>query len=216
MKNRLLFLVAFACCIWAKPASAQLSRGQFRFSLDADVISIGHVTIDPDGGGPDDKQLIFGFGPNQLGASRATAAMSPLGLGFAWVLTPKILLGIRTGLGFDLLAPDGNGPNTKILAISLMPGIEFVPIGRRAKLFLAARPIFQVNREKTGDAASRWLQGGFSFGIGTYIFPTSSVSADLGFFFEGRFGNYKDEQDDVTAHVADLRGVVRLGISLWR
>jgi hypothetical protein len=142
--------------------------------------------------------------------------MTPLGLGFGWVLTPKILLGMRVGLGYDLISPDGNAPNTKILAVSLMPGIEFVPIGHRAKLFIAARPIFQANRLKRGNFTDRWLQGGFSLGIGTYIFPTPAVSADLGFFFEGRFGNHKVDDNDPNQHVTDLRGVIRLGLSLWR
>jgi hypothetical protein len=216
MENRLLFLIAFACCIWAKPAAAQLARGQFRLSLDVDTISIAHVSLDPDGGGPTQKQLVFGIGPNQLGGSHATVVSSPVGLGFGWVLTPKILLGIRTGLGYDLLAPDGNAANTKILVVSLQPGIEFVPIGHQAKLFIAARPIFQANRTKVGDSKDRWLQGGFSLGIGTYIFPSPAVSVDLGFFFEGRFGNQKVDGNDPNVHVADLRGVVRFGLSLWR
>jgi hypothetical protein len=218
MKNSLLFLVALACCIWTKPASAQLSRGQFRLSLDVDMISVAHVSLDPDGPGPTDDQLVFGIGPNQLGGSRAIsgAPTSPIGFGFGWVLTPKILLGIRTGLGYDLISPDGNSVNTKILVVSLMPGIEFVPIGHRAKLFIAARPIFQANRTKQGDAKNRWLQGGFSLGIGTYIFPSPAVSVDLGFFFEGRFGNYKVNDDNPSEHVTDLRGVVRFGLSLWR
>lgn len=218
MKNRVIFLIATACCIWTSPAFAQLSRGEFRLSLDVDMISVAHVSLDPDGPGATDKQLVFGIGPNQLGGSRVTAGAptSPVGFGFGWVLTPKIILGIRTGLGFDLIAPDGNAPNTKILVLSLMPGIEFVPIGHKAKLFIAARPIFQVNRTKQDDAKNRWLQGGFSMGIGTYIFPSSAVSADLGFFFEGRFGNHKNDDDDVDEHVADLRGLVRFGLSLWR
>jgi hypothetical protein len=216
MKNRLLFLIALACCTWTKPAAAQLSRGQFRLSLDTDVISVGQVSLDPDGSGPTEDHLVFGIGPNQLAGSRLIAPTPTLGLGFAWVLTPKILLGIRTGLGYDLITPDGNGSNTKILSVSLMPGIEFVPIGHRAKLFIALRPIFQANRTKQGDFKDRWIEGGFSLGVGTYIFPTSAVSADLGFFFEGRFGNQKVDDDDPNQHVRDLRGVIRFGLSLWR
>jgi hypothetical protein len=216
MKNRLLFLCAFACCIWSSTAFAQLSRGEFRLSLDVDVISIAHVSLNPDGPAPTTEALVFGIGPNHMGGSRATAATPTLGLGFAWVLTPKILLGIRVGLGYDLIAPDGDGPNEKLLAVSLQPGIEFVPIGHRAKLFIAARPIFQANRRKVGDFKDRWIEGGFSLGIGTYIFPSPAVSADIGFFFEGRFGNQKINNNEPNEHVADLRGVIRLGLSLWR
>ena len=97
-----------------------------------------------------------------------------------------------------------------------MPGIEFVPIGHHAKLFIAARPLFQANRSKEGSATDRWIQGGFSLGIGTYIFPSPAVSADLGFFFEGRFGNQKIDDNDSALDIRDLRGVVRFGLSLWR
>jgi hypothetical protein len=216
MKNRLLFLCAFACCLWSSPAFAQLSRGEFRLSLDVDVISIAHVSLNPDGPVPASDQLIFGIGPNQLGGSQATIPTPPLGLGFAWVLTPKILLGIRVGLGYDLISPDGDSPNTKILSVALQPGIEFVPIGHRAKLFIAARPIFQANRVVRGGYKNRWLEGGFSLGIGTYIFPSPAVSADVGFFFEGRFGNQKINNNEPNRDIADLRGVIRLGLSLWR
>jgi hypothetical protein len=207
-----LFLLA-----WSVPAEAQLHRRDFRFSLDTDMISIAHVTLDPDGPGEQDY-MVYGIGPNQLGASHVTQAASPLGLGLGYVVHPKLVLGIRTGLGFDVVDPDG-GESERILSVSLMPGLTIVPIGRTAKLFIALAPLFQVNRVKQGDQLSRWLQGGFSTGIGALIFPTSAFSADLGFFFEGRFGNHRVENDgdgDTTEHVADLRGVVRLGLSLWR
>jgi hypothetical protein len=216
MKNRLLSLLVFACCIWTTPALAQLSRGAFRLSLDVDVISIAHVSLNPDGPMPSDDRLVFGLGPNQLGGSRRWAPTPPVGLGVAWVLTPKILLGGRVGLGYDLIAPDGDGPNEKILSVVLMPSIEFVPIGHRAKLFIAARPLFQANRSKVGDRKDRWITGGFSVGIGTYIFPSPAVSVDIGFFFEGRFGNQKINNNEPNTHVADLRGVIRFGLSLWR
>lgn len=218
MKRALLASWLLFAGAWALPAQAQLHKGDFRLSLDTDVISIAHVELDPDGPAPKYARNIYGIGPNQLGGSRATAPASPLGLGFGFVVSPKILLGVRTGFGVDIVAPD-SGPNTKILAFSLMPGLTFVPIGRKAKLFIALSPLFQVNRDKRGDAKSRWLEGGFSTGIGALIFPSSSISADVGFHFEGRFGNNRveaNDQTDVTQHVADLRGVVRFGLSLWR
>jgi hypothetical protein len=210
---------ALCALAWTLPAQAQLSRGDFRFSLDTDVISIAHVTLDPDGAPGDAEYMVYGIGPNQLGASHLTQVASPLGLGLGYVLHPKFVLGIRTGLGFDVVDPDGGGDKERILAVSLMPGLTIVPIGHKAKLFIALAPLFQVNRTKQDDQLSRWLQGGFSTGIGALIFPTSAVSADLGFFFEGRFGNQRVETNgnaDTTEHVTDLRGVVRLGLSLWR
>jgi len=216
MKNRLLFLLVFACCIWTTPALAQLSRGAFRLSLDVDVLIVAHVSINPDGPRPSDDRLVFGLGPNQLGGSRRWAPTPPVGLGLHWVLTPKIMLGGRIGLGYDLIDGEGGAPNTRILSVVLMPSLEFVPIGHRAKLFIALRPLFQANRIKAGDFKDRWITGGFSVGIGTYIFPSPSVSADIGFFFEGRFGNQKINNDEPNAQVADLRGVIRFGLSLWR
>lgn len=219
MKKWTLWLWLLTSVVWSLPAQAQLSRGAFRFTLDTDVISVASVRIDPDGPADDYRQTVFGIGPNQLGASRVTQAASPVGLGLGWVLSPKIMLGVRLGLGFDVVSPENGGANEKILAFSLMPNLTFVPIGHKAKLFIQVSPLFQVNRDKQGSTTDRWLQGGFSAGLGTFIFPTSSVSADLGFFFEGRFGNQRvdvDDNADTRAHVADLRGVVRFGLSLWR
>ena len=219
MKNQILWLFPLAWLAFALPAHAQLGRGDFRLSLDTDVLGVAHVSIDPDGSGPDQDTTVFSLGPNQLGGSHVTLPATPLGLGFGWVLSPKILFGVRLGLGFDVIAPEGADENRKVLALSLMPGLTFVPIGRKAKLFIAVSPLFQVNRIKWDDYLLRWMQGGFSAGVGALIFPASSVSADIGFFFEGRFGNRHEEDDDVEAdgqRVADLRGVIRLGISLWR
>lgn len=220
MKN-LICLLALACAFIALPAQAQLGRGDFRLSLDTDVLSVAHISIDPDGPVEDVDTTVFGVGPNQLGGSHATMVASPLGLGLGWVITPKLLIGARLGLGFDVISPDGGDDNNvKVLAMSLMPGLTWVPIGRKAKLFLDFRPLFQVNRAKTENRKERWIQGGFSTGIGALIFPASPVSVDLGFHFEGRFGGVQVEVDgrdiDDDARVRDLRGVVRLGISLWK
>jgi hypothetical protein len=219
MKNPILWLFSLVCMAAALPAHAQLGRGDFRLSLDTDVIGVAHVTIDPDGGGPDQDTTVFSLGPNQLGGSHVTIATTPLGLGLGWVLSPKILFGVRLGLGFDVIAPEGDDENRKVLALSLMPGLTFVPLGRKAKLFIAVSPLFQVNRIKQDNYLERWMQGGFSTGVGALIFAASSVSADIGFFFEGRFGNRHQEVNDDEAdglRVADLRGVIRFGLSLWR
>jgi hypothetical protein len=219
MKKLAVGLWALASIVWSLPAQAQLGRGDFRFSLDTDVISVGHVRIDPDGPGGEYDQTVFGIGPNQLGASRVTAPTSPVGLGLGYVLRPKLVLGLRLGFGFDVVSPENNGPDQRTLAVSLTPNLTIVPIGRAAKLFIALAPLFQANRYKAGGTKDRWLQGGFSVGIGALIFPTSAVSVDLGFFFEGRFGSQRVEVNgngNTVADVADLRGLVRLGLSLWR
>jgi hypothetical protein len=218
MKNQILWLFPLACLALSLPAHAQLGRGDFRLSLDTDILGVAHVSLDPDGAAPDIDATVFSLGPNQLGGSHVTMPATPLGLGLGWVLSPKILFGVRLGLGFDVISPDG-GDNRKVLAVSLAPGLTFVPIGHKAKLFVAISPLFQVNREKREDNLERWMQGGFSAGIGALIFPASPVSVDLGFFFEGRFGNLHREVNDIEQdglRVADLRGVIRLGISLWR
>jgi hypothetical protein len=218
MKNRILWLVPLLWLAAAVPARAQLGRGDFRLSLDTDVLGVAHVTLDPDGAGGDDQNTVFSVGPNQLGGSQVTLPATPLGLGLGWVMSPKILLGLRLGLGFDVISPDG-GENRKVLALSLMPGLTFVPLGHKAKLYIDVRPLFQVNREKVDEYRLRWMQGGFSTGIGALIFAASSVSADIGFHFEGRFGarhleNNDNEEDGL--RVRDFRGVIRFGLSLWR
>lgn len=219
-------LCALSSVMWTRPAEAQLRRGDFRLALDTDMISIAGVTVDPDGPGKADT-MVFGIGPNQLGQSRAahlgldrgSLATSPFGLGLHWTLSHKLQLGLRTGFGFDIYKPDGADDNLKVLALSLMPTLTIVPIGRKAKLFIALAPLLQVNRLKIDEYINRVLLGGFSTGIGALIFAGSAVSVDLGFFFEGRFGNERVELDDnadTSAHIQVLQGVVRLGISLWR
>lgn len=138
---------------------------------------------------------------------------TPLGLGLTWVLSPKLVLGARLGFGLDILEDEGSDA-TRLLGVSLMPRLTFVPVGESAKLFVSASPLFQLSRLKGGDAKERTLLGGFGVGIGTLIFVSSSLSVDLGFHFEGRFGNYENHVG-YDAEVRDLRGIVRLGLSLW-
>lgn len=193
----------------AVPAQAQLSRGNLRLSIDADMLSVAGVHID---GQP--HATVVGLGPNQHGGGRLYSGPTPLGLGVGYVLQPNLILGLRFGLGYDVVAPSGAPNNTRILDISLMPGITFVPLGDRTKLFISAAPIFQVGRAKTLDTRDRTLLGGFGLGVGTFIFVTNAVSVDLGFNFEARFGGI---ERDGTPHrdVSDLRGLIRLGVSLW-
>jgi hypothetical protein len=214
-----LSLCAFVMLISAiaLPAEAQLDTGDFRFSIDADMLSISSFEFDLEGPAPASTTTVYGFGPNHLGGARATYnTPTPLGLGFGWVLTRKIVLGARIGLGLDVIDDDdGDDDKTRILGLSLMPGITFVPVGQHAKLFLSASPLLQVSRIKYDVGKSRYLVGGFGLGIGALFFVASTLSVDLGFHFEGRFGGYED-RNNVEADVRDLRGVIRLGLSLWK
>lgn len=218
--NRISILVALllGCALWSGRAEAQLNRGTMRFSIDGDILSIGGVKLDYPGPA-ESKATVVGFGPNQIGNARVHGAgPTPLGIGFGYVLTPKLLLGLRGALGYDVIAPDGARNNTRALAISLMPGITFVPLGRKAKLAINAAPIFQVDRAKReGDPKARTLLGGFALGAGALIFVHNKLSADIGLQFEGRFGNRDDnDTNDDDEHVRDLRGLIRLGVSFWR
>jgi hypothetical protein len=218
--SKLWFMWVVLCCAVALPAEAQLSRGTLRISIDADMLSLAGIELDPEGPGGEYEGTVFGFGPNQHGGSRVSGGPTPFGLGFGWVLTQKIILGARLGLGLDVLSDDDNDDddNTRYVGLSIMPGITFVPVGHRAKLFLSASPIIQWSRTKTGSEKDRTLLGGFGLGIGVLIFTLNSLSVDLGFHFEGRFGNLDDDRgnDDFETHIRDLRGVVRLGISIWK
>jgi hypothetical protein len=213
-------VVAFVVtlCAVVSSAEAQLSRGNLRLSIDADILSVASVELDYDPGG-EQNHTVFGVGPNQQGGALhsgpPTGGPTPLGLGVGYVLQPKLVLGLRFGLGLDVQSPDGSENNVRRLGLSLMPGLTFVPVGKRAKLFLSLSPIFQVSRSKQDNVGSwRTLLGGAGLGIGTLIFITNAVSVDLGFHFEGRFGNY-DPRDGREVEITDLRGLVRLGVSLW-
>ncbi len=209
-----LWALGFAVSVWASSAQAQISRGAFRLSLDTDVLSVAGVEVDPEGAGGEQDTTVFGIGPNAQGSSRISGEPTPFGLGLGWGLSPKLVLGVRVGFGLDVVASDGAVDNTRLLGLSLMPGLTFVPVGHKAKLYLSAAPLFQVDRSKTGPNDARTLLGGFGLGIGTLIFVAHSLSVDLGFHFEGRFGNREDDNDNEW-HIRDLRGVIRLGLSLW-
>lgn len=212
--NRVLIwlVVMLGCALWGGRAEAQLGRGTLRFSVDGDMLSIGGVRHEPT-----DGTTVVGVGPNQLGFARAGSALpTPVSLGFGYVLQPALILGLRAGFGFDLVAPD-NTPDTHYLALALMPGLTWVPAGQKTKLALSASTIFQVDRatrDKGYDIIpkERKRLGGFSLGVSALIFARDNLSADLGFFFEGRYGKDLHPEE----HIRDLRCVVRLGVSFWR
>jgi hypothetical protein len=215
MGERVLLLTLFGWLATASLATAQIREGDVRLSLDSDMISIAGVEVEDGSPGGESEYMVFGIGPNQLGSSRLLIPTTPLGLGLGYVVSPKIVLGLRFGFGVDILSRDGADENEKVLALSLMPGLTFVPIGRSAKLFITLSPLFQVERVSDDDASDRLMRGGFSAGMGTLIGVGGSSTVDLGFFFEGRFGSYEPE-DGAEIDVRDLRGVVRLGFSLWK
>src|ERR1700712_4365227 len=195
MRRSAIFAFVVTLCVGvssivAPHVEAQLSRGNLRLSIDADMFSVAGVRLG------NNKDTVVGFGPNQLGGSRLSGGPTPLGLGVGYVLQPKLLVGARFGLGYDVVAPNGPGNNTRYLNLSIMPEIRFVPLGERAKLFIALAPIFQVSRARTDPRTDRTILGGFSVGVGTFIFVTNALSVDLGFFFEGRFGNQRRENDN--------------------
>lgn len=197
----------------AAPVEAQLSSGDTRIWMDADVFAVGVVREKPEGGTRNNTTVVS-LGPNQLGNSRVVMPTPPVGVGMAYVLKPKWMLGARAGLGFDRVAFD-HSADEKRFAFSLMPELTFVPFGEDAKMFLKFSPIAQYNHVKQGDAKSHIFMGCFSVGGGVMWFQRRGSSIDLGAYFEGRFGNFKTDASDAKTDVDDLRGVLRLSFSIW-
>jgi hypothetical protein len=195
-------------------AAAHVNEGGYRLWIDADLFSVGGVRMDPGGNQPIAKTTVIGLGPNQLGSSRVVMPLTPVGVGFAYVLRPKWLLGTRTGFGYDRVAPQG-GNDVHYVSFSLMPELTFVPVGRETKLFVKFSPVLQYSLEKSGPSKSNIFMGCFSVGAGTFLFTSHTSSVDLGAYFEGRFGDLKDEPGGDSVDVNDLRGVLRAGVSLW-
>ena len=198
-------------------ANAQLRSGTWRGFLDVDVFNAGLVQENPKGSTPKENFTVVGFGPNQLGSSRAVIGTPPIGLGFGYVLKPRWMLGLRSGLGYDRVSnPDV--ANVKVFALSLMPEVTFIPLGAKAKLFAKFSPILQYDQIKVGDSRTHIFMGCFSIGMGTMIFVTESSSVDIGAYFEGRFGKLKPSPVTGSSYtdVNDFRGVLRLGLSFWR
>ncbi len=219
-------LIVVLLAAMPRAAQAQISQGTFRFSLDTDIVSFAGVHIVPASPASDVDVTVLSIGPNQLGASRALRPATPLGVGFGYALTRRVLLGVRVGLGYDVLSYDAGGEDVKVLALSVMPGLTFVPLGNDTKLFIQVSPLVQLDRERRGERRDRVLLGGFSLGLGALVFAGSRTSVDIGGFFEGRWGS--DRVDTrvgagpisanvmSTVDVRDLRGIVRFGLSLWR
>ena len=214
-RNVLSLLVCTLLALAAAPAHAQLRQGSYRLWLDADIFSVGSVRQNPRGPAPPTTDTVVALGPNQLGNSRQVLAMPSLGVGFSWVLRPKWMLGLRTGFGYDSVAVDG-GVDQKALAFSFMPDLRFVPFGDKAKVFFKFSPIAQFNQLKQGSTRRHIFMGCFSVGVGTFLFASASSSIDLGAYFEGRFGKLKPYGNGSYIDVDDLRGVIRVAISLWR
>ena len=211
-------MVALWAALWLSfvvPAEAQLPVGSLRLTLDADVISFASVRAGP---GPN---RIVSLGPNQHGGSLVSGGPTPVGVSVGYVVAPKLLLGLRVSLGYDRTKGDDYGPgplaDAHYLDVTLMPELTFVPYGQRSKLFLSVAPLYQISRISTSTDGRRHIQqGGFGLGVGSFFFVGDAVSADLGFHFEGRFGNSQFNGDD--SHgipIQDLRALVRLGLSLW-
>jgi hypothetical protein len=218
MKQTLFALCCALVAFLSGTAHAQIGRGDLRLSLDTDMLGIAFVERDPDGPGGEFEATVISVGPNQMGGSRAwTRVATPLGFGLGYAISHRTVLGLRTGLGFDVVDA-GDDDNVRHLALSLQPGVTFVPIGRHAKLFINLAGLFQVDRVRHEDLRERLMFGGFAAGIGTLIFTSQRGSVDLGFFFEGRFGGHKrkEPEPETDEDVRDLRVVVRLGFSLWR
>jgi hypothetical protein len=208
-------LVIVVTALVTTSAAAHVNEGGYRLWIDADLFSVGGVRTDPGGGAPIGKTTVIGVGPNQLGNSRPVIPLTPLGVGFAYVLRPKWLLGARAGFGYDRVEPKG-GDDAHYVSFSLMPELTFVPVGHDAKLFVKFSPVMQYSLEKSGPNKSNIFMGCFSLGVGTFVFTSHTSSVDIGAYFEGRFGNLKREPGGQNIDVDDYRGVIRAGVSLWR
>jgi hypothetical protein len=211
-----LAIGTFACI---GSASAQLRPRTGRFTLDAELLSAGRLHIDPEGTGGETNTTVIGVGANQLGSSRAYLPTTPLGLGAGYVVDEKWIIGLRLGFGYDWISPE-EGPNERVIAVSAVPKVTWVPSGdEHAKFFVDLGPLIQYNRIKAGGDEQNLLTGGFEVGVGTLRFFGRYSSLDLGAYFQGRFGKWETgdsglpDEDDVT--IRDMRGVIRLGGSLW-
>lgn len=211
--------VVWLCAVgWfvASGASAQLTQGDLRLWLDTDVVSVAWVKTDPSDAPKDEKNVVVGIGPNQLGAYRIAAPTTPLGVGVGYALRPSWLLGARSGFGYDVVTRK-DAPDTSYLAWSFMPGVWFVPNSQRDnKWYLNFSALLEYVREKQGDARDTRFGGCFSMGAGQFLFMSPRASFDLGFFFEGHFIDIDSHPSGSKLDISDLRWLLRAGASLWR
>lgn len=207
-------LVFFAVMMSTGVVQAQLRPGTVRGGIDVDLFSAGAVRIRDDGAPSHTVTRVFSIGPNQLGAGQLLPPpMTPVGLSADYVLRPRWMLGARVGFGYDRLKTEGD--SQRALSISLMPSLTFVSGDGATKPFVRFSPIAQFTQYKLAGERQHMFMGCFSLGGGLMMFASEKASAELGLYFEGRFGDYKGVAGGGKADVDDLRGLLRLGVSLW-
>lgn len=203
MKRLLTWLTGLATCLLVTSAEAQPSRGDFRFSIDLEVLGIEGVHAELEDTNQETETTIFTVGN----------AVTPAYLGVGWALSPKTLLGTRIGFGFR----KDSDSEAKATTFSIAPHLTFLPMGNDTKLFIEVGPILRLGHQEAGRREVTGVAGGGGIALGAIIFTSRGASLDVGFFFDATWGEVTSElwflDADVDARI--LRGGVRLGLSLW-
>jgi hypothetical protein len=212
----LFAFLAFALgVVNASHAHAQPSAHTWRVFLDTDLVSYDWVET-TQRGARTERTSVVSVGPNQLGASRLWLPTAPVGFGLGYLIHPRWLIDLRAGFGFDALVSDGDEATPTFVAWSFMPGLSWLPTRTNGKFYLKFSPVLDFVQAKQGRERQRYFGGCFSLGAGTFLFTGEHASADIGLFFEGRFPDLDKKPANVKVEYTDLRGVVRIGLSLWR
>jgi len=207
MRTVLTWLAGLCVCLMVSMTStraeAQPSRGDFRFSLDLEVLGIAGVSYELENSDQEGDTTLFTVGN----------AVTPAYFGFGWALSQRALLGARLGFGFQ----KDSDADAKATTFSLAPHVTFLPMGDETKLFLELGPILRITHQEAGRTETTGVSGGGGLALGAIVFTSRNASLDVGFFFDATWGEVSSElwvfEGDVDARV--LRGGVRLGLSLW-
>jgi len=198
-------LVLVACSVTTL-AHAQPSEGDFRFSLDVDVIGISGLELEREGGGDEQELSLFTVGNSA----------TPAALGLGWALSSKTVVGARLGFAFRKEDWEGGG-TAKATNFLIAPNLTLLPIGDETKLFIELSPILRIGHVSAGESDTTGVSGGAGIALGMLLFTSRGASLDLGFFFDATWGGatYELFRIDREYDARVLRGGVRLGLSLW-
>lgn len=174
-----------------EPTETGRIEGRHRLHIDTDVFAWRRTMpwrdeMDMDGDGAQDGAVdsinLIGGVP-VLGA----AGLGPtgnFGIGYAYGVTERIIVGARLGLGFQHLStPEPDRAATGLFGYWLTPYFEFVGRpGQRIRPFFGLRLGFggSIAANKTGDTTARTSTIGplLGLGLGLHAFVTERVSLD--------------------------------------
>lgn len=200
-----LFTAVLLCALAPSRANAQTQAGQFRVSLDTELLGFGKGEIDPDGRNNDIDYDAVTFGLGMAGT----------GIGFGYTVIDNLLIGGRLSLGLeglDRYQIDGDG-----FIWSVMFYAEYIFLPGMFRPFVTATLGF--GGIKTDDLIDCWwwsMTGGIGGGLHIFLIPNVSLDATLLIKMGGGTGEFENNViNDIDYKHWLFSFDLALGVSAW-